>query len=234
MAYQLVWSELAVKRLQEIFDHTAEISAETAARLVDEIFDRCEVLVSHPRIGRRYPGAPEPNIRELLVAKYRVIYELHPEVDQIWILTVRHQRRQPLYPEKHLSELSVASRAERAEKQNAGEWQEAIPPALGLTVEGRSWPLGSALNPRSSFRGFGLGRLLAVGDMIEEHVLRRLDLSISAGHKGLSSFSSTASSFLSEISTPFSAHRYVTRPGRKGTPGTSASLLGPRLRHSTR
>jgi len=99
MAYDVVWSELAVQRMEEICEYIAQTSPEAAAHLVEEIFERSACLADHPQIDRPYPGAPEPNLRELLVSKYRVIYELRAEQQQVWILTVRHQRRQPLYPE---------------------------------------------------------------------------------------------------------------------------------------
>lgn len=99
MVYSVVWSELALHRLEEIVDRIAQDSPEAAAQLAEQAFDRAATLASFPKLGRLYPGSPEPNLRELLVSAYRIVYEVHEAERQVWIVTVRHQRRQSLYPE---------------------------------------------------------------------------------------------------------------------------------------
>ena len=99
MPFEVIWSELALQRLEEISDQLAEDNPRAAAELVEQLFDRTATLADFPKLGKLYAGSPESNLRELLVSRYRVLYEIHEAEEQIWILTVRHQRRQPLYPE---------------------------------------------------------------------------------------------------------------------------------------
>ena len=54
MPYRL--SALAEQDLEEIWSYVAEdASPETADRLIDAIFDRFELLVEQPRMGRNRP-----------------------------------------------------------------------------------------------------------------------------------------------------------------------------------
>ena len=71
MAYRL--SALVESDLAEIWSYVAEdASAATADRLVDAIFDRFELLVEQPRMGRNRPEFGE-GVRSFVIESY-VIY----------------------------------------------------------------------------------------------------------------------------------------------------------------
>jgi toxin ParE1/3/4 len=88
MAYRL--SDLAESDLAEIWSYVAEDSSPTRAdRLVDAIFDRFELLVEQPRIGRNRPEFGE-GVRSFVVESY-VIYYRHD--GDILIARILHGRR---------------------------------------------------------------------------------------------------------------------------------------------
>ena len=65
MPYRL--SALAEQDLEEIWSYVAEdASSTTADRLIDAIFDRFELLVEQPRIGRNRPEFGE-GVRSFVV-----------------------------------------------------------------------------------------------------------------------------------------------------------------------
>lgn len=76
MSYRL--SALAEKDLDDIWSYVAEdASLETADRLIDAIFDRFELLVEQPRMGRNRPEFGE-GVRSFVVESY-VIYYRHDQ-----------------------------------------------------------------------------------------------------------------------------------------------------------
>ena len=85
------WSSPARRDLRQIHDFIAKDSGYYAKNVVRTIVEQTEKLVDFPRIGRIVPEIGDPNIRELFVYSYRLIYEITPE--GIEILTVIHGRR---------------------------------------------------------------------------------------------------------------------------------------------
>jgi toxin ParE1/3/4 len=88
MPYRL--SALAEEDLAQIWSYVAEdASPETADRLVDAIFDRFELLVEQPRMGRSRPELGN-RVRSFVVESY-VIYYQHDQ--DLSIARVLHSRR---------------------------------------------------------------------------------------------------------------------------------------------
>src|SRR5438876_4964892 len=88
MPYRL--SPLAERDLDEIWSYVAEdASAVTADRLTDAIFDRFELLVEQPRMGRNRPEFGD-GVRSFVVESY-VIYYRYDE--DLLIARVLHGRR---------------------------------------------------------------------------------------------------------------------------------------------
>ena len=85
---KIVWSPLAIQRVQEIADYIALDSMNAAEKWIDSVFDKVETLVSAPEIGRIVPELEKSDLRELIFGNYRIIYQLFPK--RIFILTVRH------------------------------------------------------------------------------------------------------------------------------------------------
>ncbi len=89
---KLVWSDPAVADLEAIHGHIGQDSEYYAAGFIARILKAVDHLEEFPRLGRHVPEAPEdPNIRELLVQGYRVIYR--GEAERVLILAVLHGSR---------------------------------------------------------------------------------------------------------------------------------------------
>jgi toxin ParE1/3/4 len=88
MPYRL--SALAEQDLADIWSYVAEdASFATADRLIDAIFDRFELLVEQPLIGRARPEFGE-GVRSLVVESHVVYYRYEQDV---LIARVLHGRR---------------------------------------------------------------------------------------------------------------------------------------------
>lgn len=75
--------------LKAIDEQIAKSSHEAAAKVVEGIYDKVQLLATHPRAGFRYSPHSEREVRVLLYGHYRVFYEL-VEDDQVTILGVFH------------------------------------------------------------------------------------------------------------------------------------------------
>jgi plasmid stabilization system protein ParE len=63
-----------------------------AEKQLDKLYESVEVLYEHSEIGRSVPEYEMPNLRQLLVSKYRLIY-LIVDDSRIDIITVHHSAR---------------------------------------------------------------------------------------------------------------------------------------------
>ena len=88
MSYRL--SSLAEHDLEEIWFYVAEdASPTTADRLIDAIFNRFEILVEQPRMGRNRPEFGD-GVRSLVVESYVIYYRFD---EGLLIARVLHGRR---------------------------------------------------------------------------------------------------------------------------------------------
>jgi len=88
---KIQWSPLAVEQISEIADYIDMNSPMAAEKWVYSIFDRVEQVKDFSKSGRSVPEINRKDIRELIIANYRIIYRLETRV--ISILTVRHSRQ---------------------------------------------------------------------------------------------------------------------------------------------
>jgi addiction module RelE/StbE family toxin len=88
---KVVWTEPALADLEAIWEHIAADVPEHARRMVGRLLDAVEPLEDLPRMGRHIPEAEEPNLRELIVESYRIMYRVRPE--RVDILAVVHGSR---------------------------------------------------------------------------------------------------------------------------------------------
>lgn len=84
---RIVWSPLALERVEETARYIADDNPDAALRWVDNLFASVGRLAEFPESGRMVPEVGSPRIRELISGAYRVIYGLSNQID---ILTVRH------------------------------------------------------------------------------------------------------------------------------------------------
>jgi plasmid stabilization system protein ParE len=64
-----------------------------AERMGLTIFDRTRMLAEFPQAGRVVPEERHPNVREIVVEPYRVIYELNANRLTVDVLRVWHAAR---------------------------------------------------------------------------------------------------------------------------------------------
>jgi len=73
------FSPTALLDLEDIAEYIAEDNPAAAEEWVLKLVEAAEKVPSHPRSGRTVPEVDDPNIREIIVGKYRVIYRLDPK-----------------------------------------------------------------------------------------------------------------------------------------------------------
>ena len=88
---KIQWSPLAVERIGEIADYIAQDSPVAEEKWIHSIFSRVEQVKDFSQSGRFVPEINRKDIRELIIANYRIIYRIEKRV--VSILTVRHSRQ---------------------------------------------------------------------------------------------------------------------------------------------
>ncbi len=83
---RVVWTQEALDKLSDIEDFISQDSPQSAAKFVNYLIQRGEGVSKNPRIGRIVPEISNPNIREIIAKKYRIVYKIEEHI--IEILTV--------------------------------------------------------------------------------------------------------------------------------------------------
>jgi addiction module RelE/StbE family toxin len=91
MALKLVWSENALEDLVGIATYIEKDSLQYAKAVVNTFFDKTDILIDFPLLGRVVPEYNEHSIRELFIYSYRLIYEVSSS--QISIVTIIHGKK---------------------------------------------------------------------------------------------------------------------------------------------
>ena len=89
---KIVWTELSISDLKEIFDYIAEDSIRYASITANKIYQRVQPIIENPYIGRMVPEFSKKSIREIIDGNYRIIY-LVKSKSQVDILRVYHVAR---------------------------------------------------------------------------------------------------------------------------------------------
>ena len=87
---KIIWSPLALERIEEIALYIAEDKPGAAIDWVEGVFDAVERLADFPESGRIVPELGARRIREVVFGAYRIVYSVK---DQIDILTVRRSNQ---------------------------------------------------------------------------------------------------------------------------------------------
>ena len=87
----VIITETAYVDLEDIENYIAQDSPVIARRFILRIFDRIDQLSEYPQSGKFVPEIHDQSIRELLLNKYRIIYQL--QENKINILRVVHGAR---------------------------------------------------------------------------------------------------------------------------------------------
>lgn len=79
----IIWSPQSLRDLESIRDYIAEDSVRYADLVVGRIVSSVERLASFPESGRVVPELNRPDIREVIVSSYRVVYRYRSGVVEI-------------------------------------------------------------------------------------------------------------------------------------------------------
>ncbi len=87
----VTWTLAALGDLEAAADYIARDSPRYAASLITELLAAAQSLSVFAHRGRRVPELVDPDLRELLVSPYRLIYRVGGE--GVWVLAIIHARR---------------------------------------------------------------------------------------------------------------------------------------------
>jgi len=85
---KLIWTELAVEKLEELADYIALDKPLAALKWAETIQKSVIKLTKFPQLGHEVPEIERSDIREIINENYRIIYRI--ETERILILTIRH------------------------------------------------------------------------------------------------------------------------------------------------
>jgi addiction module RelE/StbE family toxin len=71
---QIEWSEEAQEDLDNILSYFSKSSIQYAKSFFERIHEALEYIKKFPQIGHNVPESKNPNDRELVIQKYRLIY----------------------------------------------------------------------------------------------------------------------------------------------------------------
>jgi toxin ParE1/3/4 len=86
---EVSWTQEAEGWLKDIHDYIAADNPVAAARTVDGIYQKAQLLKRHPEIGHKYEAETSRQVRILLYGHYRIAYLIKPD-GSIDILGVFH------------------------------------------------------------------------------------------------------------------------------------------------
>jgi len=73
---KIVWSEEALKDIEEIISFISKDSELYAVNFSSKIISAVETLKVLPEIGRIVPEYGDPKIREIIYRNYRIVYQI--------------------------------------------------------------------------------------------------------------------------------------------------------------
>ena len=86
----VIWTKPARADLKHIHDFIAEDSKHYAKKVAQEIREKTDILNKLPEIGKMVPEVGKPEIQELHIYSYRIMYEV--KNDTCYVLAVIHKR----------------------------------------------------------------------------------------------------------------------------------------------
>ena len=90
---EVKWTNQALDDIDNIAEYIAKDSVKYAKIQTERFFSITEILLTQPKSGRVVPETKKPNIRELILGNYRIIYK-YVNSKRVDILTVHHSARQ--------------------------------------------------------------------------------------------------------------------------------------------
>lgn len=91
MARKVIWSDEALSDIEALADYIEKDSPYYAAAFAKDIIETSRTLDDFVHRGRVVPELNDPDIRELLIGNYRLIYRITKS--EIMIMTLVHGAR---------------------------------------------------------------------------------------------------------------------------------------------
>lgn len=88
MARAVAWAGRAKSDLRLAVEYIRKASPDGARAFLSKVFETTRSLSRFTERGRLVPDLNDPEVREVYVGRYRVLYEVHPEA--VWIMRVLH------------------------------------------------------------------------------------------------------------------------------------------------
>jgi toxin ParE1/3/4 len=73
----IIWTITAYKDLQNIVEYISQDSMYYALAFYDDVMDKAQTLNDFPHRGRVVPEMDDPEMREIFIHRYRLIYQIH-------------------------------------------------------------------------------------------------------------------------------------------------------------
>lgn len=80
---RVIWAPRAQTSLDETVDFVARDSPAGARRILEQALSAADSLATLSERGRVVPERNDPRLREILVFRYRLLYEVDPDVVRI-------------------------------------------------------------------------------------------------------------------------------------------------------
>ncbi|HEX5399691.1 MAG TPA: type II toxin-antitoxin system RelE/ParE family toxin [Verrucomicrobiae bacterium] len=93
MGFKVILTPQSQEDLQEIVSFIARQHPVRAKSFGNELIDRALTLAELPERGRVVPEISDPAVREIIHASYRIIYEVFPGQNVVYILRFWHGAR---------------------------------------------------------------------------------------------------------------------------------------------
>ena len=92
----IIWSPRALADLEGIARYIGQSSPMRAERFCLRLIARAESVAEFPLQGRVVPEKQRETLRELILAPYRIAYEVQPDRQIVEIMTIWHSALGPL------------------------------------------------------------------------------------------------------------------------------------------
>lgn len=93
MAYRVILSSRSVQDLEEIVRYISLDSPDNAAKFGRLLLTKARSLGAFPEIGRQVPEIGDPQIREIIVKSYRIVYRVRNDRKAVEISRFWHAAR---------------------------------------------------------------------------------------------------------------------------------------------
>lgn len=93
MAFQVIWSDAAIRDLESISAFIAQSNPDAALRVGRRILEHTRLLSEFPMIGPAYPRGSCGPLREIVCRPYRIFYDVAESARRVEILHVWHGAR---------------------------------------------------------------------------------------------------------------------------------------------